>query len=42
MYDIKPLEEEWKKYRKKKLRPWYIGTLTLHCFDEYFNYIFWQ
>lgn len=26
MYDIKPLEEEWKRYRKKKLRPWYIGS----------------
>lgn len=25
MYDMKPLEEEWKKYRKKKLRPLYIG-----------------
>jgi len=25
MYDIKPLEKEWKKYRKKKLRPWYIA-----------------
>lgn len=26
MYDMKPLEEKWKQYRKKKLRPWYIGT----------------
>lgn len=25
MYDIKPLEEEWKKYRKKRQKPWYIG-----------------
>ncbi|UPT76919.1 CDC27 family protein [Sulfurovum sp. XGS-02] len=25
MYDIKQLEEEWKRYRKKKLKPWYIG-----------------
>jgi len=24
MYDIKPLESEWKKYRKKKLKPWLI------------------
>jgi tetratricopeptide (TPR) repeat protein len=24
MYDIKPLEEEWDKYRKKKMKPWYI------------------
>ena len=23
MYDIKPLEAEWKRYRKKKLMPWY-------------------
>jgi len=25
MYDIKPLEKEWKRYRKRKLRPWYIA-----------------
>jgi len=25
MYDIKPLEEEWRKYRKKRQKPWYIG-----------------
>lgn len=24
MYDIKPLEEEWRKYRRKKMKPWYI------------------
>ena len=24
MYNIKPLELEWKKYRKKKLKPWFI------------------
>ena len=29
MYDIKPLEEEWKKYRSKKLRPWYITSIVL-------------
>ena len=29
MYDINQLEYDWKKYRKKKLRPWYIGSLTL-------------
>ncbi len=30
MYDIKYLEEEWKKYRKKKLRPWYIyGSILI-------------
>jgi len=26
MYDIKQLEDEWKQYKKKKLKPWYIGT----------------
>jgi len=26
MYDMRPLEEEWKKYRRKKLKPWYIGS----------------
>jgi tetratricopeptide (TPR) repeat protein len=26
MYDIKPLEEEWKRYQRKKRRPWYILT----------------
>ena len=26
MYDIKPLESEWKKYRKKRQKPWYIGS----------------
>lgn len=29
MYDIKQLEHEWKQYRKKKLKPWYIGSLSL-------------
>lgn len=29
MYDIKPLEEEWKKYRNKKLRPWYMSSIVL-------------
>ena len=28
MYDIKPLEQEWKKYRKKRQKPWYIGGLV--------------
>ena len=28
MYDIKPLEEEWKKYRRKKMKPWYILIVT--------------
>ena len=26
MYDIKQLEDQWRQYRKKKLKPWYIGT----------------
>ena len=29
MYDIKPLENEWKKYRKKKLKPWLIASVGL-------------
>jgi len=29
MYDIKPLESEWKKYRKKKLKPWLIASVAL-------------
>jgi len=28
MYDIRPLEEEWKRYRKKKMRPWYLGSIV--------------
>jgi len=24
MYDIKPLEEEWSRYKKKKMKPWYV------------------
>lgn len=28
MYDIKPLESEWKKYRKKKLKPWLIASVA--------------
>lgn len=28
MYDMRPLEEEWRKYRKKKLKPWYIGSMV--------------
>lgn len=26
MFDIKHLEKEWKQYRKKKLKPWYIAS----------------
>ena len=29
MYDIKPLEAEWKRYNKKKRRPWYIGLFLV-------------
>jgi len=40
MYDIKQLEEEWKRYRKKKLKPWYIGAgilLVLMLFIIFFQ-----
>lgn len=47
MYDIKPLEEEWKRYKKKKRKPWYslifsiliIGTLAF-SFLNYKDVIF--
>lgn len=29
MYDIKPLEEEWKKYKKKKRRPWFVLVFSV-------------
>jgi tetratricopeptide (TPR) repeat protein len=29
MYDIKPLEEEWKKYKKKKRRPWFVLLFSI-------------
>ncbi|HEY9190051.1 MAG TPA: CDC27 family protein [Sulfurovum sp.] len=29
MYDIRQLEAEWKKYRNKKLRVWYIALIVL-------------
>jgi len=29
MYDVEKLENEWKKYRRKRLKPWYIGILVL-------------
>jgi hypothetical protein len=32
MYDIEKLENEWKQYRRKKLKPWYIGVLVLFMF----------
>jgi tetratricopeptide (TPR) repeat protein len=28
MYDIKPLEEEWDRYKKKKMKPWYVLTVS--------------
>ena len=28
MYDMKPLEEEWKKYKKKKSKPWYMAIFV--------------
>ena len=29
MYDIKPLEEEWKKYKKKKRSPWFVLIFSI-------------
>jgi len=29
MYDIRPLEEEWKKYQRKKRQPWYMLAVVL-------------
>lgn len=29
MYDIKPLEEKWEKYKKKKRRPWYVLIFSI-------------
>jgi len=29
MYDIKLLEEEWKKYRKKKRKPWFVFLFSV-------------
>ncbi|MDM5262687.1 CDC27 family protein [Sulfurovum sp. XTW-4] len=40
MYEIKQLEDEWKRYRKKKLRPWYIGTVIFIVLT--FTSIFFQ
>lgn len=28
MHDIKPLEREWKKYRKKRLKPWLMVSVA--------------
>lgn len=29
MYDIERLENEWKQYRRKKLKPWYLGIAAI-------------
>ena len=29
MYNIKPLEEDWKKYQNKKKKPYYIALLII-------------
>ena len=29
MYDMKPLEEEWLKYQRKKRKPWYVFFVVL-------------
>ncbi len=29
MYDIKPLEEEWGKYKKNKRRPWFVLMFSI-------------
>ncbi len=29
MYDIKPLEEEWKKYKKNRRKPWLVSFFTI-------------
>ena len=29
MYDIEQLENQWKRYKKKKLKPWYMGSVIL-------------
>ena len=29
MYDIKPLEKEWKEYKKKKRQPWFVLIFSI-------------
>lgn len=29
MYDIKPLEEQWKRYKRKQRKPWYLFFFTV-------------
>ncbi len=29
MYDIKPLEEEWQKYKNKKRKPWFVLIFSI-------------
>jgi len=42
MYDIKPLEEKWKKYRNKQRRPWYmfffLVLISIGVIFTFFNY----
>ena len=40
MYDIKPLEEDWKKYRQKKMSPWYLGFFSLLVISIVFLMLF--
>lgn len=32
MYDLRPLEEEWKRYKQKKRKPWYIASAIFLLF----------
>jgi len=40
MYDMKPLEEEWKKYRQKKMSPWYLGFFSIFVLAIIFTIFF--
>lgn len=41
MYDIKPLEKEWKKYRRKKLKPWFF-ILSIMLFLPFLIYVLFK
>ncbi len=41
MYEIKKLEEEWRKYRRKKRLPWMIAVLFI-AGSTLFGYYWWQ
>jgi hypothetical protein len=41
MYDMKPLEEKWQKYRNKKLRPWFVAVGVLMIFSILMA-VFWE